>query len=121
ARAFLHGLDFETAPPDSQGKRRYLLAFNVHLQLKPPLEQRPKHRPLHRRRIRGALRDRLDRISFAADPVRASADANTVLHAESVNIVEGQLILAPTAKDLYAGWCVAIRRPDDRRERHTKG
>src|SRR6185369_4378250 len=122
ARAFLHGLHLETTFVDSQRERRYLLAVDVRLQLKPAFEQRSKHRSLNRCSVRRTFRNSLDRISLVAHPIRTASYLKAILCPESVHAIEIQCHTA-TAELLHefgAGRFIAIRSANERGQCHAK-
>src|SRR4030095_481562 len=78
---FLH---LETSGRHCQLGYRELLGPEMHLASESPFEQRPQHRPTHRLRVSRSSCHRLDRVERAADPIRTSAHAGTILDAKEV-------------------------------------
>jgi hypothetical protein len=78
---FLH---LETSGRHCQLRYLELFGLDMHLESEAPLEQRPQHRPPHRLRVGRSGCHRLDRVECAADPIRTSAHAGTILDAKEV-------------------------------------
>ena len=85
ARRRLH---LETSGRHCQLRYLELFGLDMHLESEAPLEQRPQHRPPHRLRVGRSGCHRLDRVERAADPIRTSAHAGTILDAKEVRGAE---------------------------------
>ena len=107
----------EAPRSDGQRHRLHLLGLDVHLQLEAAFEQILQHRPRHRRRVRRTVGYSVDRVALGAHPVRASPDADAILHAEPVHVVHCQA--ASTATGIDRGRAITVRVADDRRQCHA--